>query len=154
MRPELAVESMVPISLGYDDMARQHRAVRIEVSELRGMIDSCRATQRTDGYRHMLSVLVGRLRERLALHFEIEQEGAQVAHLRAAHPGCAADLDRFAAEHQVLLAEAGRLAMLLRGPGAPPDVVGKTMLWLEALRQHEQAEDQFLTGFADMECGA
>ena len=149
MRPEIAVESMVPISLGYDDMARQHRAVRLEVSELRGMIDSCRATQRTDGYRHMLSVLVGRLRERLVLHFEIEQDGAQAAHLRASHAECAADLDRFSAEHPALLAEASRLALLLRSPGAPPDVVGKTMLWLDALRQHEQAEDQLLARLAE-----
>lgn len=149
MRPELAVESMVPISLGYDDMARQHRAVRLEVSELRGMIDSCRATQRTDGYRHMLSVLVGRLRERLVLHFEIEQDGAQAARLRASQPECAAELDRFSAEHAALLAEASRLALLLRSPSAPPDVVGKTMLWLDALRQHEQAEDQFLARLAE-----
>lgn len=144
MHPDLAVDRIVPISLGYDDMARQHRAVRIEASELRGMIDSRRATQRTDGYRQMLSVLLGRLRERLALHFEIEQEGAQGAHLRATHPEHAAALDRFAAEHAGLLAEAGRLALLLRSPSAPPGVVGKTMQWLDALRQHEQAEDQLL----------
>ena len=61
MREEVVADPAVVTSLGMEDMARQHRAVRIEVNELRGMIDSCRATQRTDGYRHMLAVLVGRL---------------------------------------------------------------------------------------------
>ncbi|MBX3024373.1 hemerythrin domain-containing protein [bacterium] len=108
-------------------MARQHRAVRIEVSELRGMIDSCRATQRTDGYRHMLAVLVGRLRERLLHHFEAEESRAPLAGL--------------AVEHGALLEEGGRLALLLRSPTAPPDVVARTMRWLDALRRHEQGED-------------
>ena len=133
-----------PIGFSHDDVARQHRAVRIEVSELRAMIGSCRATQRTDGYRHMLAVLVGRLRERLVLHFEIEEEGAYVAHLRASRPDAAADLDRFAGEHATLLAEAGHLALQLRTPNAPPDAEAKTLRWLDALHGHEQGEDEFL----------
>lgn len=144
MYRELVSEDPPSIGVGHDDMARQHRAVRIEVSELRAMIDSCRATQRTDGYRHMLAVLVGRLRERLVLHFELEEESAQVARLRAARPIAADDLERFAAEHATLLAEAAQLATQLRTPNAPPNVVARTMQWLDALRRHEQAEDQFL----------
>lgn len=127
MRQETIAEPLVAPPLDVDDMARQHRAVRIEVSELRGMIDSCRATQRTDGYRHMLAVLVGRLRERLVQHFDLEEEREADA--------------AGAAEHALLLDEAGRLAALLRSPVAPPDVVAKTMQWLDALRRHEQAED-------------
>lgn len=130
MRPDAIAETVVAAPLDIDDMARQHRAVRIEVSELRGMIDSCRATQRSDGYRHMLAVLVGRLRERLVHHFEVEQEREPIG--------------RFVAEHAALLAEGGRLGALLRAPNAPPDVVAKTMHWLDALRQHEQAEDALL----------
>jgi hypothetical protein len=130
MRQDVIAEPLVAPPVELEDMARQHRAVRIEVSELRGMIDSCRATQRTDGYRHMLAVLVGRLRERLAHHFQVEQEREDVPEARA--------------EHAALLAEGGRLAGLLRSPNAPPDVVAKTMQWLDALRQHEQAEDAFL----------
>ena len=137
-------DQAVATGLGVDDVARQHRAVRIEVSELRGMIDSCRATQRTDGYRHMLAVLVTRLRERLLLHFESEQESGHVASLLVARPGVAEDLARFAGEHDALLADGGRLATLLRSPNAPPDVVAKTMQWLDDLRAPEQAEDVFL----------
>jgi hypothetical protein len=144
MHRELVTEERPPIGAGHDDMARQHRAVRIEVSELRAMIDSRRATQRTDAYRHMLAVLVGRLRERLILHFELEEEGARVARLRAAHPALAADLERFATAHAALLADAAHLAMQLRTPTAPPDVVARTMDWLDALLRHEQGEDQFL----------
>ena len=138
------IEERPSIGLGHDDMARQHRAVRIEVSELRAMIDSCRATQRTDAYRHMLAVLVGRLRERLILHFEIEEEGAHVAHLRAARPALARDLDRFAGEHAALLAEGASLAIQLRTPNAPPNAEARTMQWLDALRHHEEGEAQFL----------
>lgn len=141
---ELVIEERRPFGFRHDDMARQHRAVRIEVSELPAMIDSCRATQRTDGYRQMLAVLVGRLRERLVLHFELEEESAYVAGLRAARPDASADLDRFAGEHATLLADAALLATQLRTPNAPPNTVARTMEWLETLRQHEQAEDQFL----------
>ncbi len=150
MRGEVVVDPMVPVGMGADDMARQHRAVRIEVGELRAMIDSLRPTQRTDGYRNMLAVLVSRLRERLVLHFELEQEGAYVARLGAARPDTADDLARFAADHEALLAVASRLAALLRAPNAPPDVVAKTMQWLDDLRLHEQAEDEFLTSVGDI----
>lgn len=104
--------------------------MRVEVTELRGMIGSCRATQRTDGYRLMLAVLVARLRERLALHFEMEQERLFVP--------------LFTAEHETLLGDADRLAGLLRSPNAPPDVVAKTMKWLDDLVAHEHAEDAYL----------
>lgn len=127
MRQETVAEPLAAPPLDVDDMARQHRAVRIEVSELRGMIDSRRATQRTDGYRLMLAVLVGRLRERLVQHFELEDERDGGADL--------------AAVHALLLDEGGRLAALLRSPTAPPDVVAKTIHWLDALRRHEQDED-------------
>jgi len=137
-----------PSALRTDDLARQHRAVRIELSELRAMIDSRRATQRTDGYRHMLAVLVGRLRERLVLHFELEEQGAHVAGPPADRT---ADVARFAADHAALLAEAARLALQLRTPHAPPDVVARTLRWLDAVRQHEQAEDELL---AAGECAA
>jgi len=149
MRGEVAGDPTASVTLGFDDMARQHRAVRIEVSELRAMIDSCRATQRTDGYRNMLAVLVGRLRERLLLHFELEQEGVYVARLLAGHPETAEDITRFASEHETLLAAASRLAALLREPNSPPDVVAKTMQWLDDLRQHEQAEDLFLASVGE-----
>jgi len=149
MRGEVAGDPTAPVTLGFDDMARQHRAVRIEVSELRAMIDSCRATQRTDGYRNMLAVLVGRLRERLLLHFELEQEGVYVARLLAGHPETAEDITRFASEHETLLAAASRLAALLREPNSPPDVGAKTMQWLDDLRQHEQAEDLFLASVGE-----
>jgi hypothetical protein len=130
MREEMAVAPpAAPPQGGVEDLARQHRAVRVEVSELRGMIGSCRATQRTDGYRHMLAVLVARLRERLVLHFELEQK-------RLALP-------LFADQHAALLDDADRLATLLRSPNAPPDVVAKTMKWLDALAEHEHHEDEY-----------
>ena len=94
------------------------------------MIGSCRATQRTDGYRHMLAVLVGRLRDRLVHHFELEQERMFVPVL--------------ADQHEALLDDAGRLAVLLRSQNAPPDVVAKTMKWLDDLIAHEHAEDAYL----------
>ena len=144
MREDVVADPAAATPLGFDDMARQHRAVRSEVVELRGMIDSCRATQRTDGYRHMLAVLVTRLRERLVLHFESEQESVYVARLLVAHPGTASDIARFAGEHDALLADSAQLAMLLRSPNAPPDVVARTMRWLDDLRQHEHSEDAFL----------
>ena len=144
MRGEVVANQAATTSFGVDDMARQHRAVRSEVSELRGMIDSCRATQRTDGYRRMLAVLVARLRERLVLHFESERESADVARLVVVRPETAEDIARFAADHEALLTAASRLAELLRTPNAPPDVVAKTMQWLDDLRQHEEAEDLFL----------
>jgi hypothetical protein len=130
-----------PSPLRTADLRRQHRALRLEISELRAMIDSRRATQRTDGYRHMLAVLVGRLRERLVLHFELEEQEAQVAGPPAAR---AAAVAHFAAEHAALLAEAARIALQLRTPNAPPDVVAKTLLWLDAVCLHEQAEDELL----------
>ena len=130
MREEVVVAPpAAPLPSGAEDLARQHRAVRVEVSELRGMIGSCRATQRTDGYRHMLAVLVTRLRERLVLHFEIEQERLYVP--------------VFADQHEALLGDAARLAVLLRSPNAPPDVVAKTMKWLDDLVAHEHAEDAY-----------
>jgi hypothetical protein len=146
MREEVVGDAAVPGISGLDEMARQHRAVRLEVIELRGMIDSCRATQRTDGYRHMLAVLVGRLRERLALHFEIEQERVYAARLLT--PGTADEIAAFAAEHDRLVRVAGQLADLLRATNAPPDVVAKTMQWLDDLGRHEQAEDEFLARVA------
>jgi len=136
-------EALAGVSAGYEEMARQHRAVRVEMVELRGMIDSCRATQRTDGYRSMLAVLVGRLRERLALHFEREQDD-HLARLLRTRPEAAPDVQRFCHEHTELLAQAHRLAEQLRAPAAAPDTVARTMEWLEALRQHESAEEQFV----------
>ncbi|MFN8644578.1 MAG: hemerythrin domain-containing protein [Candidatus Binatia bacterium] len=144
MHRQLATPDTPAFGVGADDLTRQHRTVRIEVSELRAMIDSCRATQRTDGYRQMLAVLVCRLRERLVLHFELEQDGAHAARIRASFPAAAGDLARFADEHDRLLSEAAALAMQLRTPDAPPDVEARTMRWLDALRQHEQAEELFL----------
>jgi hypothetical protein len=129
MRQEAVTGAPAASPLDVDDVRRQHRAVRIELNELRGMIDSCRATQRTDGYRHMLGVLVGRLRDRLVHHFAVEQAG---------------DPFGAVADHDALLAEGERLTVLLRAPAAPPDVVARTMRWIDALRQHEQAEDSAL----------
>ncbi|MEO8601887.1 MAG: hemerythrin domain-containing protein [bacterium] len=136
-------EALAGVSAGYEDMARQHRAVRLEVVELRGMIDSCSAPQRTDSYRNMLAVLVGRLRQRLATHFELEQDN-HLERLRRLRPECAPELDRFEREHGKFVAEASQLAELLRAPIAPPDTVGRTMQWLDALRQHENAEELFV----------
>jgi hypothetical protein len=138
-----AIERDLAVAPGYDEMARQHRAVRLEVVELRGMIDSCCATQRTDAYRSMLAVLVGRLRERLATHFEIEQAD-HLDRLARNRPELAADIQRFQQEHGAFLARASQLSELLRAPAAPPDTVAKTMHWLEDLRRHETAEEQFV----------
>jgi hypothetical protein len=149
MREDVVADPAAATPPGFDDMARQHRAVRSEVVELRGMIDSCRATQRTDGYRHMLAVLVTRLRERLVMHFESEQESVYVARLLVAYPNTAEDIARFEAEHGALLADSAQLAILLRSPNAPPDVVARTMRWLDDLRQHEHAEDLFLAGVSE-----
>jgi hypothetical protein len=149
MRGEVAGDRAAPVNLGFDDMARQHRAVRIEVSELRAMIDSCRATQRTDGYRNMLAVLVGRLRERLSLHFELEQEGAYVARLRAARPDTAEDIARFAREHDPCLpprAASPRYANRTARPTSSP----RRAVARHDLRQHEQAEDVFLASAGEI----
>ena len=145
MRGEVVADPLAPIGLGFDDMARQHRAVRIEVSELRAMIDSSRPTQRTDGYRRMLAVLVSRLRERLVLHFELEQEGTYVARVRAARPEHRRGHRplRHRARGPARRREPPRGAAARR-PTRRPDVVAKTMQWLDDLRQHEQAEDLFL----------
>jgi hypothetical protein len=149
MREDVVADPAAATLLGFHEMARQHRAVRSEVAELRGMIDSCRATQRTDGYRHMLAVLVTRLRERLVLHFESEQESVYIARLLIAHPDTAGDIARFAGAHDALLADSAHLAMLLRSPNAPPDVVAKTMRWLDELRQHERSEELFLAAIGE-----
>jgi hypothetical protein len=138
-----AVDRGLAVAPGYDEMARQHRAVRLEVVELRAMIDSCCATQRTDAYLSMLAVLVGRLRERLATHFELEQAD-HLDRLARNRPELAADIQRFQREHGDFLAQASRLSELLRAPAAPPDTVARTMRWLDELRLHETAEEQFV----------
>lgn len=138
-----AADRHLAVAPGYDEMARQHRAVRLEVVELRGMIDSCCATQRTDAYLSMLAVLVGRLRERLAMHFELEQAD-HLERLARNRPELAADIQRFQREHREFLSQAAMLADLLRAPAAPPDTVARTMRWLDDLRLHESAEEQFV----------
>ena len=149
-----AVTEVPPLLPGFSEMARQHQAVRLEVVELRGMIDSCRATQRTDGYRAMLAVLVCRLRERLTTHFELEEEHVLVGRLGAGDPAAADALAGFARQHAALLDEGARLGELLRAATPPPKVVAKTMQWLDDLRAHEQAEDDFLAARADDGPGA
>lgn len=138
MQTDPAVAGMGPISFAHDELARQHRALRLEVGELRAMIDSRRATQRTDGYRRMIGVLVARLRERLAVHFDLEQEGAPFAALGAG------DRQRFTGAHAALLAEGGCLAELLRGTAPPPAAVGRTLRWLDDVRRHDGEEDAAL----------
>ncbi|MDX2169622.1 MAG: hemerythrin domain-containing protein [Deltaproteobacteria bacterium] len=138
-----AVGRDLAVAPGYDEMARQHRAVRLEVVELRGMIDSCCATQRTDAYMSMLAVLVGRLRERLATHFELEQAD-HLERLARNRPELAADIERFQQEHAAFLTQASQLSELLRTAAAPPDTVARTMRWLDDLRRHESAEEQFV----------
>jgi hypothetical protein len=138
-----AVLRDLAVAPGYDEMARQHRAVRLEVVELRGMIDSCCATQRTDAYLSMLAVLVGRLRERLATHFELEQAD-HLERLARNRPDLVGEIERFQCEHSAFLTQATQLSELLRAPAAPPDTVARTMRWLDELRLHETAEEQFV----------
>jgi len=130
-------------------MARQPRAVRLEMVELRGMIDSCPATQRSDGFRATLSVLVARLRDRLTVHFELEEERVRSERLGAGVPLIADALERVAGGHAALVAEGPRLTALLRAAAAPPNVVAKTMQWIDELRAHEQGEDAFLAESID-----
>jgi hypothetical protein len=131
----------VPVpSAGHADIARQHHTLQVEIGELRAMIDSLPATRRTERYRSMLAVLVGRLGERLKTHFEIEEDSGYVERVGAACPELADDVGRLHAEHVELVSDAARLADVLRAPAAPPDAVARILRWLDLLLRHELVE--------------
>jgi hypothetical protein len=141
----LAMESLAPLrvpasSVAHGDIARQHHALQVEVGELRAMIDSLPATQRTDRYCFMLAVLVCRLGERLKTHFEHEAESGYLATADALAPEQSSEASRLHAEHAELVCDAARLADALRAPAAPPDAVARILRWLDVLRHHERAE--------------
>jgi hypothetical protein len=131
-------------SAGHGDIARQHHALQVETGELRAMIESLPATQRTDRYRSMLAVLVGRLGERLKTHFEIEADSGYIAQVGAAFPELSDDVGRLQAEHGALLCDGARLADVLRAPAAPPDAVARILRWLDLLCRHELREHDLI----------
>jgi hypothetical protein len=129
----------VPVSIDPVDLSRQHHALRVEIAELRGMIDSRLAPQRNDRYHAMLAVLVGRLGDRLRSHFEAEECDGYLAAL-AADPALADDLDRLCAAHATLVGDALHLSDVLRAPDAPPDAVARVLRWLDLVQRHEADE--------------
>lgn len=131
----------VPLSLDPVDLSRQHHALRVEIAELRGMIDSRLAPQRNDRYHAMLAVLVGRLGDRLKAHFEAEECDGFLAAL-AADPLLADEAERLCAAHATMLGDAHRLSDVLRAPDAPPDAVARVLRWLDALQRHEADEHE------------
>lgn len=124
----------------HSDIARQHHALQVEIGELRGLIDSCPAPQRTERYRLMLAVLVGRLAERLKMHFAVEDERGYLVDVTSAYPELGGVVGRLHEQHAVLVREATTLAELLRIPIAPPDAAARILRWLDILHRHELDE--------------
>lgn len=131
-------------AVAHADIARQHHALDVEIGELRALIDSCPPPQRTERYRVMLAVLVGRLAERLKMHFEVEGEEGYLVDIIAACPELAEVVGRLHAQHAAMVRDATTLAELLRAPLAPPDAVSRMLRWLDVLRRHELDEHELV----------
>jgi Hemerythrin HHE cation binding domain len=147
LRVHFAMVSAAPQparAAAHADIARQHHALDVEVGELRTLIDSCPAPQRTERYRLMLSVLVGRLAERLKTHFQVEAEEGYLFDITAARPDLGEVVGRLHAQHAAMIRDATTLAELLRAPLAPPDAVSRMLRWLDTLCRHELDEHELV----------
>jgi hypothetical protein len=122
------------------DIARQHRALRLEICELRGVIDSCPVTRRTGSHCRLLAVLVSRLGERLDTHFSLEEDAYSHSVTAAGCVAVYSDVAGLRTAHAALLAEAHRLAEILRTPIPPPDVSAQVLRWLDTLRGRDVIE--------------
>lgn len=119
-----------------------HRALRRESSEILVLAEHGRELDHA--LRGTLVDRLGRLCERLRLHFALEEDGGYMTEVLVRRPGLQVHVTRLQQEHAVILAEGAALARLLLSMPPPRDARSRVVRLLEALRDHELAEHDLL----------
>jgi hypothetical protein len=119
-----------------------HHALRRESSELLVLAEHARELDHT--LRTTLVERLGRLCERLRVHFALEEDGGYLSEVLVRRPGLRVHVTRLQRQHGTMLAEGTAIASLLLSMPPPRDVRVRVIRLLESLREHELAEHDLL----------
>lgn len=129
-----------PSRLGH--IVADHHALRRESSELLVLAEHARELDHA--VRATLVERLGRLCERLRVHFALEEDGGYLSEVVVRRPGLQVRVVRLQRQHGTILAEGAALARLLLSMPPPHDARGRVIRLLESLREHELAEHDLL----------
>jgi hypothetical protein len=119
-----------------------HHALRHEANDLLVLAEHGRELDHA--LRNALVERLGRLCERLRVHFALEEDGGYLREVLARRPGLGVHVARLEHEHEVMLAEGTALARQLLSAPPPRDVRVRIVCLLETLREHELAEHDLI----------
>jgi hypothetical protein len=119
-----------------------HGDLRRETAELLVLAEHGRDLDRP--LRQALFERLGRLRERLRLHFGLESEGGFLAEVVSGRPGLQVRVRRLEREHEVIMQESAAVLELLVSSPPPRSTLGRLVRLVEALHAHEHAENDLI----------
>lgn len=136
------------------EITRQHEELKREVARLHERASNPPAGTSDDRWREVAMEEVGKLRDCLKKHFELEELDGYLEPVTEKRPTLTRNVHQLRAQHQEILNELDRVEAACRNKAAIADTTVIVFNTLELLRKHEAAESSLVQAVLNDDMGS